>query len=400
MGNRDAAVLLSASMMNPSISTHVSTPSLSSASSLHGTYCDFLLWGAFDIPLQMFVSGGADKVSTCCDGSIHLPDPLGFFSLVSHGDAYLLGNKPQDKHWENRSGIDVNHELHERLYEPGNAPPSSPSELRAISRDGGARSGSTNVGLSQPVSTTRNLIPHWSYQKSSIAAASIFTGITVIALVFLGILSVRKMKRSWERHKREKREYAASRYSALPMMEEAQKDKSTGDRQRSRETLMFSRTRSQASTYVVEQEGPSVTRAYRANKSVSTLALDSLSPSIGETSSTTKVNSIPERPVNALKALRHERHGSLPKSPVVVPSPLKPVPSFSVKPITRRPATPEVPEQMPLTLESEAVVEIPQNNKRESKRESKRQSKRESFGANSIFKLPTIQRTMSPLFSF
>ncbi|PWY81884.1 hypothetical protein BO70DRAFT_362318 [Aspergillus heteromorphus CBS 117.55] len=217
-----------------------------------------------------------------------------------------------------------------------------------------------------------------------------------MALIFLGVLSIRKMKRSWERHKREKREYAASRYSALPMMEEAQKEKPTSEQQMSRETLMFSRSRSRSSTYVVEQEGPSVTRVYRASKSVSTLALDTPGPAAGETGSVTQLNTIPERPASTFKALRHERHGSIPKSPVVVPSPLKPVPSFSVRPIIHRSEAPEILERTPLSLESEAVVESPVSKKRESKRDSKR----ESFGANSLFRLPAIQRTMSPLFSF
>ncbi|PWY83214.1 hypothetical protein BO94DRAFT_557864 [Aspergillus sclerotioniger CBS 115572] len=265
------------------------------------------------------------------------------------------------------------------------------SEAMVAIQDGGTRVGRSQISpradSQQAGTTNRNWIPHWSYKKSSIAAACIFTAITVMAFIFLAILSIRKIKRSWERHKRERLNYASSRYSTLCLLEDGHKMESTGSKQSSRESLMFSRNRSPSSTYVVEQEGTSVTRVYRASKNVSTLALDLPSSHLGDGSSTPQLSSIPERPVNALRPSRHERHGSKAKSIVVVPSPLKPVASFSVKPMTHRSEPAESFERTPLRPDSEAG-DTPSNNKRE------------SFGANSLFKLPAIQRTMSPLFSF
>ncbi|RAL00353.1 uncharacterized protein BO80DRAFT_494229 [Aspergillus ibericus CBS 121593] len=265
------------------------------------------------------------------------------------------------------------------------------SEAMGAIEDGGARAGISRISLHaevrQPKSTTRNWIPHWSYEKSSIAAACIFTAITVMAFIFLTILSVKKIRRSWERHKRERRDYATSRYSTLSLLEDGHKMESTSSKQTSRETLMFRRSRSPSSTYVVEQEGASVTRVYRASKSASTLALDLPGPSLGDETPTSPLKSIPERPVSAIRPSRHERHGSKARSIVVVPSPLKPVASFSVNPMTHRSEPAESFERTPLSLDNEAG-DNPSNRKRE------------SFGASSLFKLPAIQRTISPLFSF
>ncbi|OOG01102.1 hypothetical protein ASPCADRAFT_511914 [Aspergillus carbonarius ITEM 5010] len=310
----------------------------------------------------------------------------------------LLGtNLPDKRLWDEHSE-DANHEL-ERILSAAEYTEGAQSvsllnnllEAMVANEDGGIRVGRSQIipraDSQQAGTTNRNWIPHWSYKKSSIAAACIFTAITAMAFVFLAILSIRKIKRSWERHKRERLNYASSRYSALCLLEDGHKMDSTGSKQSSRASLMFSRSRSPSSTYVVEQEGTSVTRVFRASKNVSTLALD-LSPShLGDGSSTPQLSSIPERPVSALRPSRNERHGSKAKSIVVVPPPLKPVASFSVKPMTHRPEPAESFERTPLRADSEAG-DTPSNNKRE------------SFGASSLFKLPTIQRTMSPLFSF
>ncbi|OJJ73975.1 hypothetical protein ASPBRDRAFT_29131 [Aspergillus brasiliensis CBS 101740] len=241
------------------------------------------------------------------------------------------------------------------------------------------------AGSGGPEYMNRNWIPHWSYRKSSIAAACIFTAVTVMALTFLAILSVKKAKRCWERHRREKQDYANSGYSALSLLEEGHKMASTRSKQVSRETLMFSSSRSPSSTYLVEQDGPPVTRVYHASKSVSTIALDSPSSStLVDADSTTQLNAIPERPASALRRSRHERHGSKAKSIVVVPSPLR---TISVKPMIQHTDPTHSLELTPLNIEHKGGSVPPS-------------SKRDSAGGNSLFKLPAIQRTMSPLFSF
>ncbi|GKZ70629.1 hypothetical protein AnigIFM50267_006289 [Aspergillus niger] len=254
--------------------------------------------------------------------------------------------------------------------------------------DGASRTGIPQVSLradiSGPENMSRNWIPHWSYQKSSIAAACIFTAVTVMALTFLAILSIKKARRSWERHKREKRYYASSGYSALSLLEEGHEMTSTSSKQISRETLMFSKSRSPSSTHLVKQAGPSVTRVYHASKSVSTITLDFPGSTLEHAGSTTELNAIPERPASALKRSRHERHGSKARSIVVVPSPLR---AFSVKPMIHHTDPFHSLERTPLNVEHEGGS-VPSS------------SKRDSAGGNSLFKLPAIQRTMSPLFSF
>ncbi|XRM41505.1 hypothetical protein ABZX51_004767 [Aspergillus tubingensis] len=262
------------------------------------------------------------------------------------------------------------------------------SQEMATNEDGAAQAGISLVNLRadprRPEYMNRNWIPHWSYQKSSIAAACIFTAVTVMALTFLAILSIKKAKRSWERHKREKQDYANSGYSALTLLEEGHKMTATSSKQISRETLMFSRSRSPSSTYLIEQDGPSVTRVYHTSKSVSTITLDSPSSTLGDAGSTTELNAIPERPASALKRSRHERHGSKARSIVVVPSPLR---AFSVKPMIHHTDPAYALERTSLNVEHEGG-DVPSS------------SKRDSAGGNSLFKLPAIQRTMSPLFSF
>ncbi|PYH64757.1 uncharacterized protein BO88DRAFT_152297 [Aspergillus vadensis CBS 113365] len=264
----------------------------------------------------------------------------------------------------------------------------TPSQGMATIEDGAAQVGSSQINLHadarRPGYMNRNWIPHWSYQKSSLAAACIFTAVTVMALTFLAILSIKKAKRSWGRHKRENQDYSNSGYSALSLLEEGHKMTATSSKQISRETLMFSRSRSPSSTYLIEQDGPSVTRVYHTSKSVSTITLDSPSSTLGDAGSTTELNAIPERPASALKRSRNERHGSKARSIVVVPSPLR---AFSVKPMIHHTDPAYGLERTSLNVEHEGG-NVPSN------------SKRDSAGGNSLFKLPAIQRTMSPLFSF
>lgn len=121
-----------------------------------------------------------------------------------------------------------------------------------------------------PTRTSKSLIPHWSYKKSSIAAASIFSAVALIAVIFLAVIYIRRLRRSWKQRQIEKANrknaaaYSSTRtsYSAIPMSEDsivtepkfanaeaADDEWGKGDR----EELMFSRTCSPSKSPVVEQ---------------------------------------------------------------------------------------------------------------------------------------------------
>ncbi|UDD63178.1 hypothetical protein AFCA_010453 [Aspergillus flavus] len=129
----------------------------------------------------------------------------------------------------------------------------------------------------KPTTTHNNLVPHWSYEKSSLAAACVFSGITVLGIIFLSVLTVRKIRRSWKRHKREKQDYAA--FKNRIEVNKNNRDLNAcfiTESKSSRESMMYSRDNSPSGGYVVEQTGGSVTRVYREGNNVSSHTFDSI----------------------------------------------------------------------------------------------------------------------------
>ncbi|KAL5361664.1 hypothetical protein BJX96DRAFT_176444 [Aspergillus floccosus] len=107
---------------------------------------------------------------------------------------------------------------------------------------------------------TKSLIPNWSYEESSTAAAIIFTTIAVTALVFLICLSAQKIRRSWARrqveHNTQRRSDGEAKNGSKPASGSA------------RETVIFSSGTLSTSSqnYIVEQRGGSVSRVYREGR--------------------------------------------------------------------------------------------------------------------------------------
>ncbi|KAB8238795.1 uncharacterized protein BDW43DRAFT_259817 [Aspergillus alliaceus] len=237
-----------------------------------------------------------------------------------------------------------------------------------------------------PTNASNNLIPHWSYEKSSIAAACIFSAIAVIGLIFLAILSIRKIRRSWKRHKLEMRDYTAF---------EHRRDMSNDDRdsnvcfitesKSSRASMMYDHDNSPSVGYVVEQTGGSVTRVFREGNNVSAQTFDTIGASPGKVSPTRKKKGVLGGRADSSTPSGKGRAGSIPKPIVVVPSPLKHVSSLK--------ATPVMPPTGSNTSDSEQSSMSPAS-----------QNDAEPVGrisnVNSLFRLPSIKKSTSPLFSF
>ncbi|KAB8077425.1 hypothetical protein BDV29DRAFT_153809 [Aspergillus leporis] len=239
--------------------------------------------------------------------------------------------------------------------------------------------------LPKPTTINNNLIPHWSYEKSSFAAACVFSGIAALALIFLAYLAIRKISRSWKRHKRELRDFTAYKHrihlsndgrdSNICIMTESKS---------SRDSLMYSRD-TPSLGYVVEQTGGSVTRVYREGNNVSTRTFDSIGASSEKTILARKSPKAPERRSDARTPSGKGRAGSIPRPIVVVPSPLKHVSSLRATPVLPLTASEELDsEQSPISRVSRNDTEVG--------------SSYVASGSKSLFRLPSIKRTVSPLF--
>lgn len=61
----------------------------------------------------------------------------------------------------------------------------------------------------------RNLVPHWNYRTHSIVAAGIFVGIVTVALAVLTVLYFKKVKRFFQRRRRERKSCSPPKYSTV-----------------------------------------------------------------------------------------------------------------------------------------------------------------------------------------
>ncbi|BAE64244.1 unnamed protein product [Aspergillus oryzae RIB40] len=204
----------------------------------------------------------------------------------------------------------------------------------------------------KPTTTHNNLVPHWSYEKNSLAAACVFSGITVLGIIFLSVLTIRKIRRSWKRHKREKQDYAA--FKNRIEVNKNNRDLNAcfiTESKSSRESMMYSRDNSPSGGYVVEQTGGSVTRVYREGNNVSSHTFDSICASPEKRSPPREIKRTPGGRADSRTPSGKGRAGLIPRPIVVVPSPLRHV--YSQK------ATPVMQPTSPSTLDSEQSLMPP-----------------------------------------
>ncbi|KAF9885964.1 hypothetical protein FE257_012139 [Aspergillus nanangensis] len=125
-----------------------------------------------------------------------------------------------------------------------------------------------------PATSTRSMIPHWSYEKSSIAAACIFTTIVFAALSFLVFLAIKRIRKKCVRHQRHRQN------GTPPPNLDIDNDRSSAhhgpEGSSAREQGMFSDDRLPSQQYMVKQKGGSVTRVYHECQNQSNWTFDSV----------------------------------------------------------------------------------------------------------------------------
>ncbi|KAH8425810.1 uncharacterized protein LDX57_003554 [Aspergillus melleus] len=265
-----------------------------------------------------------------------------------------------------------------------------------------AASNTTTASKLSPTPTKAHisLVPHWSYEKNSIAVAIVISVVTVIAFTTLVILLVQKIRRSWKRHKSEKKDYAGSRYRVYYLNDSA--ENGGLEHKFSREPVMFSKDDPTAREYLVEQDGDKITRVYHAGNNDSSRTFDSLgkpqepqqqqqppAPPVQipqETAVSTATTVDPAQPVPEVQPDKpltvRGRSGSIPKPIVVVPPPLKHASSLKATPVTQPPdPLPERPSFIP-----------------KSRSEARRSLIKLATDPGSLFRLPSIKKTTSPIY--
>lgn len=227
-----------------------------------------------------------------------------------------------------------------------------------------------------PKSTSKSLIPHWSYKKSSIAAASIFTSIALAALIFLVVVYIRRLKRVWRRRKLERQKRIASAYSSIPLTEDLNPTHSDPkiltETKSDRDSLMFSsrsRSRSPSMAFKFDDD-----RARAVIAPVNLATLDrQYDPHL----------------------LSSQRRESLAKPIVVVRPPLNPIVPMSAR-------TASISDERVALHNPHVVPRAAQNQRRgdEMRRSTESGASSRSAESNRLTLLPSIQRSSSPIFRF
>ena len=190
----------------------------------------------------------------------------------------------------------------------------------------------SSMDLTEPTPTPHNLIPHWNYQKHSVAAACIFVIVIIVAFAVLMALYFKKVKMFFQRRRRERRSYLAPKYNAIGTTSDAM----TSNVHLSKESkptrgtfsFDFGISRSPSPGFVVEEDPKlgSVTRVYRASRADISDDLDPAPSPPHISFKGGKLVCLPKAPGNAGKLC-----DSVQKQVIVAPPPLLHVTSMSAK---------------------------------------------------------------------
>ncbi|KAE8359027.1 hypothetical protein BDV27DRAFT_168937 [Aspergillus caelatus] len=235
----------------------------------------------------------------------------------------------------------------------------------------------------RPTTTHNNLVPHWNYQKNSLAVACVLGAITVLGIIFLSVFTVRKIRRSWKRHKREKKDYDAFKHRIL--VNKSNRNSNAcfiTESKSSRESMMYSRDNAPSGGYVVEQTGGSVTRVYCEGNNVSSQTFDSIGASPDKRSPPYENKRTLGGRADSRTPSGKGRAGSIPRPIVVVPSPLRHVSSQKATPVLQ-PTSPSTPDSEQLSVSPAS----PQDTEPVGRPSSR----------NSLLRLPSIKKSISPL---
>ncbi|KAL4905831.1 hypothetical protein BDW74DRAFT_177530 [Aspergillus multicolor] len=267
------------------------------------------------------------------------------------------------------------HAIHEVVKRD---PPSNPSNNKPSGQGKQSNGTKSNPLLNQ---TATPVIKDWKHEKASVAASSIFAVVALAALILLSWTIFKKIRARQRRKK-------------------GVDNDSLDERRARREAMMFSKCHSAGSYMVEEEKDGKVIRVFCTSRN----KLCTITPR-------TSTGQLPLEQINSALSMKAEatrhmedlgitqrgRRGSIPKQIVVVSSPLEPAVSRTAVPQVSEPAEahitrksndlgaedPRTPAHSPTSLMSLETDE-PEVSPCHSYR-------------NSLLRLPSIKRTMSPL---
>ncbi|RJE24272.1 hypothetical protein PHISCL_03381 [Aspergillus sclerotialis] len=264
----------------------------------------------------------------------------------------------------------------------------------------------SNITITTPSPTkpSKSLIPHWSYKKSSIAAAVIFSTIAFAAFIFLLVMYIRRLRRAWNKRKLERQKRITSSYSSIPLSEDnptidpklVSEGKSEG--KSDRESFMFSGSLTNSSAYVFDEDrGSMLTRPSCMNSS-SAVTLDQMEGISQASSDRAKAVLAPVNLATLDRQydphlLSSQRRGSLAKSIVVVPSPLNPVAPLSAR-------TSSVIYEQSALHNPHVASHAPLQQAVDARKSQESAGSWTSGDSNKLKLLPSIERSSSPIFRF
>lgn len=222
--------------------------------------------------------------------------------------------------------------------------------------------------------TEKTLAKDWKYEKGSIAASSIFSAVALAALILLTVMMVKKFRR-WQRRKREGDNNA---------LDEAR---------RRRESLMFCKNTSARSYMVEEENDGQVVRVFCTSRNKPRASIVG-APVQKLKSAATTIKTGASRHLGVLGDADSGRSGSIAKQIVVVPSPLRSVVSRTAIPGSQD--GPTLGTELPHTPAAPADLRYPELDQDTTEAEV---TPSQSF-RRSLFRLPSIKPSNSPLFSF
>ncbi|KAL4946929.1 hypothetical protein BDW69DRAFT_179449 [Aspergillus filifer] len=248
--------------------------------------------------------------------------------------------------------------------------------------------------------TVAPVVKDWRYEKASIAASSIFSAVALAAFALLGVMIVKKFK-ARQRRKR------------------GGDNDSLDEARRKRESLMFSKHASAGSYMVEEQKDGKVVRVFCTSRNKPRHPI--VGVPLQKISSALSFKKEASRHMEGLKDSDTGRSGSIAKQPVLVSSPLRSVVSRAAVPDnqvaesagpaervqSRQSIEQPVPIKPPSPLVLSPLVEVsptpvpsptmgPSNVHQATEADiSPCNSHRKS-----LFRLPSITKSMSPLFKF
>ncbi|KAL4930157.1 uncharacterized protein BDV17DRAFT_260016 [Aspergillus undulatus] len=252
--------------------------------------------------------------------------------------------------------------------------------------------------------TAAPVVKDWRYEKASIAASSIFSAVALAALILLGVMIVKKFKR------RQRRKRGGD-------------TDSLDERRRKRESLMFKHA-STGSYMVEEAKDGKVVRVVCNSRNKPRNSI--MGVPLQKISSALSFKKEASRHMKVLKDSDTGRSGSIAKQPVLVSSPLRSVvsrtavhdsqatePAMAVEPIKSsestgiaEPARLAQPFEPPPAVETPSPVLVPRTPATSPTIDSDVNNSTEaditpcnSF-RRSIFRLPSIKQSMSPIFKF